>query len=355
MSQVIPNPKAPKESTDYIYGQRLEKYEDRMNFFLNEKVDIDKTNVKDEDAEKVDGLESLVQRFCSYGGPMLPPMDENGDIAGTEASGRTKRIIDFLIQAVKDAVTFLLNLINNRIARLDIRLARLSIDRKRYGIRTGDIKYPYAIRRMLLPQIAAKDPNWVPQTLDNVKDFYKDSVKAYKTMSDILSQEPTEGKDLFELIDNVVGKVKTQLSLRANGDLLVGGLLPSLRQLHVQQPSAADPTKIDVYFALSDVQVKLPSETYESSSNLLDSMISGIKGLINEIRSNQSSVASMTRNFEKAVRKIENSKDSNLTSVEREYYNWLIRFNKRLMNVTLQYVLSQIDAACDFTQSGISR
>lgn len=355
MSQVIPNPKAPKESTDYIYGQRLEKYEDRINFFLNEKVDIDKTNVKDEDKETVDGLESLVQRFCSYGGPMLPLIDENGDIAGTEASGRGKRFIDFLIQAAKDAVAFLLNIINNRIARLDIRVARLTIDRKRMGIRTGDIKYPHATRRMLMPQIVSTNPNWVPQTLDNVKSFYKDTVSAYKTMSESLGKEPTEGKDLYTLINDIVSKVKSQLHLKTSGDLLVGPLLPSLRQLHVQQPSETDPSKIDIYFALSDVQVKIPSETFESSSNLLDSMIKQIDDLIKEIRSNQSSVASMTRNFEKAVRAFENKKDGKLTPVEREYYNWLIRFNKRLMNITLQYVLGQLDAACDFTQTGIAK
>lgn len=355
MSQVIPNPKAPKESTDYIYGKRLEKYEDRMNFFLNEKVDIDKTNVKDEDKTEVDGLEALVHRFCDYGSIKLPAIDEHGIIEGSEATGKTKRVIDFIIQAAKDAVAFILNLINNRLARLDIRVARLEIERKRSGIRTGEIKYPYGIRRLLLPQVVGTDPNWVPQVLTNIQNFYKDTVKAYKVMSDSLAQDPTNGKDLITLVEDMVGKVKSQLSMKAQGDVLVGPLLPSLRMLHIQQPSAADPTKIDIYFGISDVQVKMPSQTFVSTSNLLDSMLSGIKKIISEIRSNQSTVSSMTRNFEKTVRKVENSKEGKLTSEEREYYNWLIRFNRRLMNITIQYVLSELDAAIDFTTAGIAK
>lgn len=355
MSQVIPNPKAPKESTDYIYGKRLEKYEDRMNFFLNEKVDIDKTNVKDEDAGDVDGLESLIQRFCSYGSATLPTVDEYGVIEGSEASGKPKRLIDFIVQAAKDAVAFILNLINNRLARLEIRLARLKIERKRSGIRTGEIKYPYGTRRMILPQVVSTDPNWVPQTLTNVLDFYKDTVKAYKVMSEGLGKDPIEGKDLHTVVDDMVGKVKTALGMKLEGDILVGPLLPSLRMLHIQEPGEADPTKIDIYFGISNVQVKLPSETFVSTSNLLDSMLNNITKVISEIRSNQSTVSSMTRNFEKTVRKVENSKEGKLTPVEREYYNWLIRFNRRLMNVTIQYTLSQLDAAIDFATAGIAK
>lgn len=352
MTQVLPKPNAPKESTDYIYGKRLAKYEDRMNFFLNEKVDIDKTNVKDIDAGTVDGLESLVQRFTSYGKPTFIQVDEDGMVAGTEASGKAKKFIDIIIQAAKDAVEFILNFINNRIARLDVRAHRTGLERKRSGIKDGEAKYPASIRRLILPQVTGTNPNWVPQSLDKVLDLYKNSVKGYKYLSGRIDK--FEG-DLHSTIKESVKGFSDAMGMSYSAGNYQTDTLPGVRQLLVSAPAQEEPTKIDVYFNTVNVAVKLPSTTFHPTSNLLDSTLDKVNSVIKEIRSNQSTMSQLSRNFEKTVRKFENSKTEKIDSEERKYYEWLIRFNKRMMNTVIQYTMSELDAAIDFVNAGIDK
>lgn len=352
MTQVLPKPNAPKESTDYIYGKRLAKYEDRMNFFLNEKVDIDKTNVKDIDAGTVDGLESLVQRFTSYGKPTFIQVDEDGMVAGTEASGKAKKFIDIIIQAAKDAVEFILNFINNRIARLDVRAHRTGLERKRSGIKDGEAKYPASIRRLVLPQVTGTNPNWVPQSLDKVLDLYKNSVKGYKYLSGRIDK--FEG-DLHSTIKESVKGFSDAMGMSYSAGNYQTDTLPGVRQLLVSAPAQEEPTKIDVYFNTVNVAVKLPSTTFHPTSNLLDSTLDKVNSVIKEIRSNQSTMSQLSRNFEKTVRKFENSKTEKIDSEERKYYEWLIRFNKRMMNTVIQYTMSELDAAIDFVNAGIDK
>ncbi|UQT02827.1 hypothetical protein SUREIYA_02320 [Serratia phage vB_SmaM-Sureiya] len=352
MTQVLPKPNAPKESTDYIYGKRLAKYEDRMNFFLNEKVDIDKTNVKDIDAGTVDGLENLVQRFTSYGKPTFIQVDEDGMVAGTEASGKAKKFIDIIIQAAKDAVEFILNFINNRIARLDVRAHRTGLERKRSGIKDGEAKYPASIRRLVLPQVTGTNPNWVPQSLDKVLDLYKNSVKGYKYLSSRIDK--FEG-DLHSTIKESVKGFSDAMGMSYSAGNYQTDTLPGVRQLLVSAPAQEEPTKIDVYFNTVNVAVKLPSTTFHPTSNLLDSTLDKVNSVIKEIRSNQSTMSQLSRNFEKTVRKFENSKTEKIDSEERKYYEWLIRFNKRMMNTVIQYTMSELDAAIDFVNAGIDK
>lgn len=352
MTQVLPKPNAPKESTDYIYGKRLAKYEDRMNFFLNEKVDIDKTNVKDIDAGTVDGLENLVQRFTSYGKPTFIQVDEEGMVAGTEASGKAKKFIDIIIQAAKDAVEFILNFINNRIARLDVRAHRTGLERKRSGIKDGEAKYPASIRRLILPQVTGTNPNWVPQSLDKVLDLYKNSVKGYKYLSGRIDK--FEG-DLHSTIKESVKGFSDAMGMSYSAGNYQTDTLPGVRQLLVSAPAQEEPTKIDVYFNTVNVAVKLPSTTFHPTSNLLDSTLDKVNSVIKEIRSNQSTMSQLSRNFEKTVRKFENSKTEKIDSEERKYYEWLIRFNKRMMNTVIQYTMSELDAAIDFVNAGIDK
>lgn len=352
MTQVLPKPNAPKESTDYIYGKRLAKYEDRMNFFLNEKVDIDKTNVKDIDAGTVDGLENLVQRFTSYGKPTFIQVDEEGMVAGTEASGKAKKFIDIIIQAAKDAVEFILNFINNRIARLDVRAHRTGLERKRSGIKDGEAKYPASIRRLILPQVTGTNPNWVPQSLDKVLDLYKNSVKGYKYLSGRIDK--FEG-DLHSTIKESVKGFSDAMGMSYSAGNYQTDTLPGVRQLLVSAPAQEEPTKIDVYFNTVNVAVKLPSSTFHPTSNLLDSTLDKVNSVIKEIRSNQSTMSQLSRNFEKTVRKFENSKTEKIDSEERKYYEWLIRFNKRMMNTVIQYTMSELDAAIDFVNARIDK
>lgn len=353
MSQVIPNPKAPSESTDYIYGKRMEKYEDRMNFFLNEKVDIDKTNIKDIDAGDVSGLEGIIQRFTTWGGTSLPSVDENGMIAGTEASGKAKSILDYLIQLAKDAVDFIMNFINNRLARLDNRSYRVGLERKREGVKPGDCRYPASIRRLVVPQKTGLDPNWVTTVLGDVKSFYTDSIKTYRYLNGLINSNQAGGH-LKGAVDDAIKGLASNMSMTKDGDSYKTAIIPGNRQLVIDIPLPDDPTKIDMYFVVPPIEVKVPA-TYESSSNLLDSTLKDINDIIKTIRSNQSTISQMSRDFEKRVRLFENDKNSTITPEDREFFNWLIRLNKRLMNTVIQYTVGALDAGMDFVMSGVDK
>lgn len=357
MSQVIPNPKAPTDSTDYIYGERMEPYEDRMNFFLNEKVDIKKTNVKSEDSSTVDGLESIIQRFTTYGKISLPSFPENPtmELAGTESVGnKAKLILNVLIQAAKDAVEFLLNFINNRIARIDNRTYRIGVHRKREGIKQGDVNYPLTIRRLFVPLKVSRDPNWINDSLNDVLGFYKASIKAYGILNSRIGKFDTSS-DLNQAIDSTVTDVASVMNMKKESGSFKTGVLPGIREFTIDSPTGVSPDDIKMYFQNSTIDVKLPSPTYNNSGVMVDKILSTVTSIIKEIRSNQSTIGQLSRNFEKAVRQYESSSVEKLSPDERAYYNWIIRFNKRLMNSTIQYVIGSLDVALDFVNSGVKR
>lgn len=358
MSQkLIPSPKEPVDSTDYIYGERMEPYEGRMNFFLNEKVDVKKDNVKDENKATVDGLESVIQRFVTAGAITLPNLEEEHVgliVDGVEAANKVKSVISFLVQLAKDAVEFLLNLVNNRIARLDNREFRVSTNRKREGISSTPVKYPATIRRLMDPLTISLDGNWVVGSLNNVTEYYKDTVKTYQELTKLITESAGEGFDLHRQIDKTLSVVKAQMGLTEKGDIFISKILPGSRQLVIDKPDTENLNKVGVYFQSSSVIVKLLSPEYEPNGPMLDGVLTSVRKCIKDIRSNQSTVSQLYREFEKSAKKFEHG-NANMTPDQRAYLNWLIRFNKRLMSVNFQYVLTGMDSGLDFVNSGLHK
>lgn len=358
MSQkLIPSPKEPVDSTDYIYGERMEPYEGRMNFFLNEKVDVKKDNVKDENKETVDGLESVIQRFITAGAITLPDLEEEQVgliVDGVESASKAKSIINFLVQLAKDAVEFLLNLVNNRIARLDNREFRVSTNRKREGISSDPVKYPAGIRRLMDPLTISLDGNWVTSSLKNINDFYSDTIKCYKGLTGLIKESTEEGFDLHRQIDKTISIVKSNLDLTEKGDVFVSKILPGARQFVIDRPDTENLNKVGVYFQSSSIVVKLLSPEYEPNGPMMDGVLKAVRTCIKDIRSNQSAVSQLYREFEKSARTHQLA-NANMTPEQREYLNWLIRFNKRLLTVNIQYVLTGMDAGLDFVKSGLHK
>lgn len=358
MSQkLIPSPKEPVDSTDYIYGERMEPYEGRMNFFLNEKVDVKKDNVKDEDKATVDGIESVIQRFVTAGAITLPNLEEDRVgliVDGVEAANKVRSVISFLVQLAKDAVDFLLNLVNNRIARLDNREFRVSTNRKRDGISSTPVKYPATIRRLMDPLTISLDGNWVVGSLDNVTEYYKNTVKTYQQLTKLISDSASDNFDLQRQIDSTVDIVKKTMGLSDKGDGFVSKILPGSRQLVVDKPDANNLNKVGVYFQSSTVIVKLLSPEYEPNGPMMDGVLGSVRKCVKEIRSNQSTVSQLYREFERSAKTYERS-NATMTPDQRAYLNWLIRFNKRLMSVNLQYVLTGMDVGLDFVNSGLHK
>jgi hypothetical protein len=358
MSQkLIPSPKEPVDSTDYIYGERMEPYEGRMNFFLNEKVDVKKDNVKEEDKAEVDGLESVIRRFVQHGVISDPYLNDEPAamfVDGIESASKVKQVIDFLVQLAKDAVAFILNLINNRIARIDNREFRVGVNRKRDGVVSHPVKYPANIRRLFDPLTMSLDPNWVAVSIKNVNDYYAGTIAVYRGLTEMIKDARNSNFDLQTQLDKTMEVVKKNLDMKDTGDSLATGIIPGNRQLIVDHPKAENLDKVGIYFQNSTVPVRLLSDQYEPSGVMVDSVLSGIRKTIKDIRSNQSTVSQLYRTFEKEARSFEHT-DGGVTSDQRRYLNWLVRFNKRLMTVNLQYVLTGLDTGLDFVNTGLRK
>lgn len=353
--KLIPNPKAPTDSTDYIYGERMEPYEERMNFFLNEKTKVNKDNVDPKDKDTVDGLESVIARFNDYGRITLPDFDEShvgGSIEGLEAMGRVRKVMAFLLQLAKDAVDFILNLINNRISRVSNREYNVSLDRKRKGLVSKPVKYPAGIKRLIDPINTSSDPNWVTMSLSQVNEFYKNSIKLYKELLKSIEQVGKDSHSPEILLSNTMDSVKRAFSMKNENDGLVSPILPGNRQLVVDDVKDLSSGNVGIYFQTASTPAVLRFQEWEPSPPVMDGVLNEVKILIKEIYSNQSTVSQLYRTFERAAKAIENS-ETKLTPESREYLNWIIRFNKRLMTVSIQYVLTSIDAGLDFAKTGI--
>ncbi|QYN79982.1 hypothetical protein PQD71_gp089 [Kosakonia phage Kc263] len=358
MTKLIPNPKEPKESTDYIYGERMEPYQERMNFFLNEKVEVDKDKVKEEDKETVDGLESVIQRFTSYGKVSVPGFDDiptDACVDGMEAAGKVKRFIDALIQFAKDAVDWLLNLINNRISRIDNREYRTSLHRKRDGIVTVEVNYPAGIRRLLSPLKMSVDPNWVATVLKDVDAFYSDTIKTYKGLTKDIEAVTQSSFNLEDAIKDSLRSVASNLKMKPESGNYQTEILPGNRRFIVEQINDGNTDQIKLYFQASTTDTKLASPTFLPSSFMVDETLKQVKTIVKNIRSNQSTVSQLYRTFEKTVKAFENNPNVKLDAKQREYLNWLVRFNKKLMTTTIQYTLNSLDTALDFVHAGIRK
>lgn len=358
MTTLIPDPKMPKTSADQIYGEVMEPFEERMNFFLNEKIEVNKDSVKEEDKAAVDGLESVLQRFTTVSGTSVLFNDKASGtmcVDGLEAAGNVKKIIDILIQAAKDAVHWIMNLINNRVSRIDNRAYRIGLDRKRQGIENKEVNYPAGIRRLIAPLKVSLDPNWVNVALTDVNTFYTGAIKAYKSLTASINKVNVSQFDLASAIEHALVGVSSAMGLDREGTDYMTEVLPGNRRLVMEDVMDGDTTQIKLYFRASTTDVKLVSKTFEPSSFMIDETINVIKKTIANIRSNQSTVSQLYRTFEKTVRAYENNSEIKLNAQQREYLNWLVRFNKKLMTMTLQYVLNALDAGLDFVHAGTAK
>lgn len=352
MGKLIPDPKAPNESTDYIYGERLGKFEERMNFFLKEEVKVKKDNVKDEDKKEVDGLESLIMRFSEYGSIKLPGsveiVTESGTVAGVEGSDQPIAWTKYFIQLAKDAVDFILNFINNRIARIDNRAYRISLERKRLGLKTEAVKYPAGIRRLLVPLTVSTDPNWVAGSLDELRAFYKQSIQAYRVLTSAIKDAGDENIDLSNAVSRTINNVSRCFNMKLLGDSYGTDILPGNRRLFLNNVTDGSTSAIGIYFGSSSTDARLRSPDFVPTGFLVDNTLKSINDTIKEIRSNQSTVSQLYRAFERNANQFGTINNLRMGADGRQYLGWLVRFAKRLMNMVLVYIINGLDCGLDF-------
>ncbi|AEV89550.1 putative virion structural protein [Pseudomonas phage OBP] len=357
MGKLIPDPKAPNESTDYIYGERLAPFEERMNFFQNEKVVVKKDNVKDEDKAEVDGLESLIQRFSDWGKLSLPGSVEvaveGGTVAGVEGSDQPIPWTKYFIQLAKEAVDFILNFINNRIARIDNRTYRTSLNRKRLGVKSVEVTYPAGIRRLIVPLTISTDPNWVVGSIDTLRDFYKQSIQAYRFLTASIKNAGGETFDLTRSVDETIRGVAKCFKMKAQGETYGTDILPGNRRMYLNEVTDGSTGGIGIYFSSSGTDARMRTNVFTPTGYLIDNTLKSIDSTIKEIRSNQSTVSQLYRTFERDVVKYQTINNLRMGADGRQYLGWLVRFAKRLMNMVLIYVINGLDCGLDFCNAGI--
>lgn len=294
----------------------------------------------------------------TYQSVPLAALDDNPTeelVGGLEAASSLKKVIDVLIQFAKDAVDWLLNLINNRISRVDNREYRVSLERKRAGIVSTEVNYPAGIRRLLSPFKVSTDPNWVAAVLKDVNDFYSNSIDAYKNLTKDIGSATAAGFNIDSAIKESIHGAARQLNMKNTNGVYMTEILPGNRQLAIDEITNGETGQIKIYFQTSSVDTKLKEKDFVPSSFMVDNTLAEIKSLIKTIRSNQSTVSQLYRTFEKAVKSFQHNNTTPLTREQREYLNWLVRFNKRLMGTTIQYVLDALDTGLDFVQAGIQK
>lgn len=359
MSNVIPDPKAPKESTDYIYGDRMEPFEDRMNFFLNKKVELNKDNVKEEDKAEVAGLESLIARFSTFNTLTLVSGVEDvsgcDTVSGMEAmAGKAKSLIDTLVQMAKDIVDWLVQLATNRIRRIDNRLYRVKLERKRAGLTSLYVRYPAGIRRLVSPTKVSVDGNWVAASLSEVNGFYKNSAKAYRHLTGLISKSGPD-INLKDEMNDTIKAVAGIMGMSLEGNTYVSAVLPGNRVFCLDLANDPNSDQLGIYFTDSTIDARLKSPTFAPTSFMIDNTFRTMNEMIKEITSNQSTMTQLSRQFEKKAKSHSNEGGNPISPDQRKYLNWIIRFNKRLMNLSIQYTINSMDSGLDFCQAGINK
>lgn len=347
-------------TVDKTVGEQLGAYEERLDFFERKETKVDKEAVDVSNKLYVDGLESIISAF-GINPVAVDPDDEMVQWDGIEGFSSTIRnVLATIIQMAKDAAAFLMNLINNKLVRLDNTLFRLKGRRKRNGIVDKEVAYPLGVRRLMVPNGVTEGPEWIPTSFNEIKKIYQDAISGYNKLLELVDVAPSKF-DLSSAMVSLNTAITVPLGMSAgkrNDDGTTSyrrGPIPGNR--YFQFDSYVDPesTRPSIHFADTTMEVKLKSKTWTPTSFILDKVIDSIQGIIDEVRKNQKTVGELHRTFEKAVLAFERKEGGNVTPEQRKFLRYLIATNKRLVQMTVQYVTSACDIGIDFCNAGINK
>lgn len=349
-------------SKDNLYDDVMKPYEEAMNFFADKDIAISTDDVKEDDKETVAGLESLIKTFTkNCNTALVLDLDDDTFVQyeGTEGFGtKVRKGIDVLIQFVKDAVNWLMSLINNKLFRMDNRTYRVSSRRKRFGLTQEDVKYPAGMRRLLIPNKVTDDAQWVYSSLEEINTFYLKSVQVYKDLIGQIAKEPATF-DLHQAMSDVTTVMIRGFGMKQHGKNVEGttswvtDILPGNRYFRFDASTDNNTDRVNIYFEDTTMDVKLRSQTFTPTSFMIDKTLAKIKELVDNIRANQKTVGELYRKFEKEVLHYEMKRDYQLTKDQKDYLRWLVRMNKKLCSLSIQYVTSAVDVSLDFCEVGI--
>ncbi|QDJ97089.1 hypothetical protein PQC07_gp184 [Aeromonas phage D3] len=367
MSLSLSNKGAGGTTSDKTVGETLGPYEESMAFFEKKEIKVDKESVTFPNKLYVDGIESIVTSFGSVQVPLRQYLGSENeqtladDYSGNESLGETlKNIMKAIIQLAKDAVEFVMNLINNKLTRLDNALFRLKGRRKRQGLADKEVSYPIGVRRLMIPGKVSTGPEWIPASLTEVKKFYQSYIKTYRDLTKLIYISPDHfSPEAHNEKINAIMRTDMGMNIAQSNsdgsDAYRCGPIPGNRYFCFDSRSDVKAERSSIYFTDTTMEVKLLSKTFMATGHVIDKTIDGIQELIDEVRKNQKTVGELHREFEKAVVGFEKREGRAVTADQRHFLRYLINHSKRQSQLTVQYVTSVCDIAMDFCDAGIRK
>lgn len=353
----------PDITTDGIYGDVMAPVEQGMDMFYRSDIKTTKGSIEGTECNttliKQEVLEGILNNFGKTTNGVTYQVDEDSSVEGLESFGeRAMVVIRNLIQMVKDFVAWLGSLINNKLTRLDNRQFRMASRRKRFGLKTEDVKYPSVVKRLMVPNKVTADGQWVKESIKAVHDFYKQSASVFAQLTSLITFDvnwfdyQTQVSYVNNAIINGFGLSKDK-SDKDGVVTYISDVLPGNRYFQFAANPDGPRNPVSMFFNDTTMDVKLVSPTFGPTSFIIDKTLDEISSTINTIRKTQKTVGDVHRQFEKQVIAFQNKNGAKITSEQRLYLSWILAVSKRLSQVTIQYLTSSLDAGMDFVQAGI--
>lgn len=356
MTLQLNNKGAASTTTDKTIGEAMGPYEESSTFFDRKETKVDKEAVDLSQKHYVDGLESIIKSFGTRS-VVITTDTVDGNEGFTDS---LKRVMNAIIQMAKDAVNWIISLINNKLVRLENRLHRLRVTRKRQGLRGVETNYPLGVRRLIIPNKVTTNAGWIAESIGEVTKFYANSVAAYKELTKLIETEP--GMFNADTATAAVNGIMAQkLNMEAGPKDNSGSIqfktspLPSNRYFIYNSRADNTVERADMTFQDTNLDGRLKSLTFMPSGHVVDKAFDAVQGALDEVRKNQRTVSDLHRAFEKSVVAFEGKAGSAVSSAQRHFLRYLINHNRRMSQLGIQYLIASCDVALDFCYAGIEK
>lgn len=352
-------------SDDKLYSSLDNNYADNVNFFTGKEVVVVKEEKKEDpkedepeektadeemDDEQVAGIESIVANFGSI---QFRDKYEDPIHDGTEGLvSFGKNLLISLWEMIKDIGRWIANLFTNKLARIDARVRYTEQRRKISGIKEGECKYPYSIKRLMIPSKVAIEPDWTYSCADVGIKFYRKILEAHLSLKSRISRDSIAHLDLEKknTIQDSIAKIVTGGGFNG-ANIAQTDILPGNRIFTVRAPLPESPDAALTYFIESSIDPVLKKKTFISTPYLIDNALKTLTEYRAAVNIAQKTSSELQRKFESEVAAL--MKGEKVESEVRLYLKWLVMVNKRMLNATLQHAMHTMEALDDFINAGL--
>lgn len=354
-------------SDDKLYSNLNNNYADNVNFFSGKEVTITKKEKKEEDVpkdppveekttdeemddEQVEGMESIVANF---GRIQFRNEYEDPIYDGTEGLvSFGKGLLISLWEMIKDIGRWIVNLFTNKLSRIDTRVRYTEQRRKINGIKEGECKYPYSIKRLMIPSKVATEPDWTYNCADVGIKFYRKVLQAHLSLKERITRDSISSLDMAKrnTVQECIAEIVTGSGFNS-ANLAQTDILPGNRIFTVRAPLPESPDAALTYFIESSIDPLLKKKTFTSTPYLIDNALKTLTEYRATVNIAQKTSSELQRKFESEVAAL--MKGERVETEVRAYLKWLVVLNKRMLNISLQHAMQTIEALDDFINAGL--